>query len=373
MRVLILTSSGGTAHDAAAYSIKNWLLKWDPDGSASVEHLLEKASLVMRASVNLYNWIQKHWPWLHKIYWRLVEFEDLVKPSTVLFGRSYFIRLLKHFRPEVIISTHPHINRGHFDLAKRILGESLRCITCCTELDGGFGFSRNWVSQRTDSFWALTQEVKSEVIHRGISPNRVEVLGPLFDPAFESVLEQSTNKSAKENPLPLIVLGAGANGSNNHLHLLNALLPLSGRIRIVALCGKRKSSKKRIDAWHSVHPEIAVEAVDFQSPEQMAILYKKAWVMVARPGARTATEAIASGCVLIFNGFGSTMPQELLARYYFSSRGIDISINKPEDLMGILSQWLEDPKQHRLIEETYNCNQLKGNLDGIKKLILGMA
>ena len=33
MRVLILTSSGGTAHDAAAYSIGKWLKIWDPDGS----------------------------------------------------------------------------------------------------------------------------------------------------------------------------------------------------------------------------------------------------------------------------------------------------------------------------------------------------
>ena len=73
MRVLIFTSSGGTAHDAAAYSIKRWLNYWDPNGSVLVEHLLEDSSFIMRSSVNLYNWIQKHWPWLHQIYWRLDE------------------------------------------------------------------------------------------------------------------------------------------------------------------------------------------------------------------------------------------------------------------------------------------------------------
>ncbi len=373
MRVLILTSSGGTAHDAAAYAIKNWLSHWDPDGSASVEHLLEKASIVMRTSVNLYNWIQKHWPWLHKIYWRLVEFEDLVKPGTVLLGRNYFIRLLKRFRPEVIISTHPHINRGHFDLAKRILGKSLRCITCCTELDGGFGFSRNWVSLKTDKFWALTSEVKNEVIKRGFPVSKIEVLGPLFDPTFEKALANSTNKENDLNALPLIVLGSGANGSNNHVDLLNNLLPLAGRIRIVALCGRRASAIEQLNTWKNSHPEISVEAIGFQSPEQMANLYKNAWAMVARPGARTATEAISSGCVLIFNGFGSTMPQELLARYYFSARDIDISIKNPEDLRKLISNWLEDPRKHTLIQATYNYNRLKGNLDGIRKLIMELA
>ena len=36
MRVLIFTSSGGTAHDAAAYALKAWLQRWDPKGEVRV-------------------------------------------------------------------------------------------------------------------------------------------------------------------------------------------------------------------------------------------------------------------------------------------------------------------------------------------------
>ncbi len=373
MRVLILTSSGGTAHDAAAYSIGKWLKIWDPDGSVHVEHLLEKASLVMRTSVNLYNWIQKHWPWLHQIYWRIVEFEDLVKPGTVIFGRRYLISLLRDFQPNLIISTHPHINRGHFDLSKRVLGRSVRCITCCTELDGGFGFSRNWISPKADSFWALTQEAAKEVINRGIPKNRVKILGPLFDPSFESLIQQSSNENAPNSSLPLVVLGSGANGSNNHVNLLTELLPLAGQIQVIALCGKRVAARNELLHWSHRNPELSLKAIGFQSPAEMAKLYKKAWVMVARPGARTATEAIASGCVLIFNGFGSTMPQELLARRYFSTRGIDIAIKNPKDLLVLLTEWLKKPKKHELIQLAYNHNRLEGDVDGIKQLILESA
>ena len=142
MRILIFTSSGGTAHDAAAYALKAWIQRWDPQGEVWVEHVLENASPVTRGGVELYNWIQRHAPWLHKLYWRLVEFEDLWKPGTLSFGRNYVIALLLRLKPDLLISTHPHINRGHFDLAQRLL-PGLRCITCCTELDGGFGFSLN--------------------------------------------------------------------------------------------------------------------------------------------------------------------------------------------------------------------------------------
>ena len=55
MRVLIFTSSGGTAHDAAAYALKAWLQRWDPKGEVWVEHVLENASVFTRAGVALYN------------------------------------------------------------------------------------------------------------------------------------------------------------------------------------------------------------------------------------------------------------------------------------------------------------------------------
>ncbi len=373
MRVLILTSSGGTAHDAAAYSIKSWLQEWDPKGKVSVVHLLEEASLIMSASVSLYNWIQKYWPWLHKLYWRIVEFEDLVKPGTVLFGRNFLIKLLRRFKPELIISTHPHINRGHFDLAKRVLGSSLRCITCCTELAGGFGFSRNWVSQKADVFWCITEEVAMEVEKRGFPKNRLKTLGPLFEPKFENLLNQKGNSSKKNEQLPLLVLGSGANGSNNHIPLLNTLLPLSGRIRVIALCGKRENTKSKLREWSELNPQLSLEALGFQQPEQMAELYKQAWAMVARPGARTATEAIASECVLIFNGFGTTMPQELLARRYFASRGIDIAIESPKNLLNLLTSWLEDSSKYLILKEAYKNHRLESNQPEIKKMILGLA
>ena len=120
MRVLIFTSSGGTAHDAAAYALQAWLKRWDPTGEVWVEHVLENASVFTRAGVALYNWIQRHGPWMHQIDWHLLEGEDFTKPATLLAGCFYLIHLLRRLRQDLLISTHPRINRGQFDLAKRV-------------------------------------------------------------------------------------------------------------------------------------------------------------------------------------------------------------------------------------------------------------
>ena len=101
----------------------------------------------------------------------------------------------------------------------------------------------------------------------------------------------------------------------------------------------------------------------------MALLYKTAWAMVARPGARTATEALAAGCVLIFNGFGTTMPQELLARRYFQARGINRCIRQPIDLLALCRLWIEQPNQYHHLKDCVHRHQLVGDRDAIRILL----
>ena len=387
MRVLIFTSSGGTAHDAAAGALGDWLRQWDPGGEIGIEQVLENGSGPYRGGVALYNWIQKHAPWLHQAYWCLMEFEDLIKPGTVLFGRHYLAQLLRRFRPDLIISTHPHTNRGHFAYAKRLLGPQLRCLTCCTELDGGFGFSRNWISSSADAIWVQTAEVAAELRRRHYPAERIALLGPLLYPAYHrpvprgqrlepgpgapTVASETGGDPDARQTLPLLVLGAGANGANNHCLLLEVLRPFAGRLAVVALTGRRQAAFEQVQAWAAAHPELAVQALGFQGPEQMVALYRRAWAMVARPGARTATEALLLGCPLVFNTFGTTMPQEWLARRYFRSRGLERSIDRPEQLGNLVAAWLNRPETYGDWRRLYQQHQLLSDPPSLGRLLLG--
>ena len=366
MRVLIFTSSGGTAHDAAAYALRDWLRLRQPATEVLVEHVLENASPVTRGGVELYNWIQRRQPWLHQLYWRLVEFEDLVKPGRPLFGRRYVIALLRRFRPDLVISTHPHINRGHFDLAKRVLGPQVRCITCNTELEGGFGFSRNWICAAADRHWTQTPQVSAEVSRRRWSmarypAERVRCLGPLLYPAFH----EGAAAPAEPPQRPRLVLASGANGANNHIPLLEQLLPLADRLELVALCGRRDAVRQELLQWAQRHPQLRLEVLGFQGPEQMAALYRSAWAHVARPGARTATEALFMGCPLIFNRMGSTMPQESLAVRYFQRRDLATSIRSPGQLRQVVGGWLKAPERYAELRQRYQSHRLTSDPDAI--------
>ena len=352
-----------------------------------IEQVLENGSGPYRGGVALYNWIQKHAPWLHQAYWCLMEFEDLIKPGTVLFGRRYLAQLLRRFGPDLIISTHPHTNRGHFAYAKRLLGPQLRCLTCCTELAGGFGFSRNWISSSADAIWVQTSEVAAELKRRHYPAERIALLGPLLYPAYHlpvpagqrlepgpfapTAASEAGDDADANDSLPLLVLGAGANGANNHCRLLEVLLPFAGRLAVVALTGRRQAALEQVQGWAAAHPGLAVQALGFQGPEQMVALYRRAWAMVARPGARTATEALLLGCPLVFNTFGTTMPQEWLARHYFRRRGLERSIDRPEQLATLVAAWLNQPERYGDWRRLYQQHSLTSDLPSLEGLILG--
>lgn len=360
MRVLIFTSSAGTAHDAAAEALVQWFARLAPDVEVTVESILENASGAGRAAVDLYNWIQRRAPWLHQLYWRFCELEDLTKPGTVLAGRAYIRAVLERVRPDLLISTYPHTNRGHFAFARRVLrrlGQPVRCVICCTEVDGGFGFSRNWVSRQADRFWAITAETAGEARRRHTPSSRIATLGPLLYPAYHDAEPAPVERTGR----PRLILGTGGNGANNHLALLQQLLPLGDQLEVVALCGRRAEVREAIRAWATDHPHLPVQALGFQGPEAMVELYTNAWAMVARPGARTATEALLLGCPLIFNVIGSTMPQELLARRYFRDRGLETVIRRPADLAAVVDGWLAAPARYQRLRRLMHLHRLQAN------------
>jgi len=365
MRVLILTSRAGTAHQAAANSLVAWFGVQPTSVEVSVLFHEDTCSYNNDAT-GLYNWIQKNAPWIHKIYWRILETEDFTKPGTVLIGRSHLVQELRRCRPDLLISTHPHTNRGHFDLAKRVVGPQLRCIVCCTEVDGGFGFTRNWVTRAADGFWAITEPVADEGKKRRLPPERIKVLGPLLQPPFHDGGPAPLTLPG----LPLLVLGSGSNGAGHHLELLEQLLPWAGQLEVVALCGSHRELKLAVEEWAARHPGLALSALDFQAPEAMAALYRRCWAMVTRPGARTATEALLLGCPLVFHHLGGLMPQELLALRYFRGRGLATFIQHPRDLAAVVGAWLADPSLYQQLRLRYRQSVLEADPEKVMKYLL---
>ena len=177
LRILVLTSSTGGGHDARAEAFAEWCFQlYRHDVDVRIEQMLEKSSAVNRTGGNLYNRIQKGAPWLHKIFYAVVEILSWLNRSDVTFGAGYYLKVLGDYKPHLVFSVHDCLNRGYFQLARKTLGaDKVRCATYCGEFSGGWGYSRNWIEPTVDLYFSRTPTARDYAVKCGIPAEKARV------------------------------------------------------------------------------------------------------------------------------------------------------------------------------------------------------
>ena len=151
LRILVLTSSTGGGHDAAE-ALAEWCFQlYRHDIDVRIEQMLEKSSVIHRGGVGLYNYLQRRAPWVHNFFYAIVELLSYLNRRSVVLGAGYYARVLREYQPHLVFSVHDCLNRGYFQLARKLLGaDRVRCATYCGEFSGGWGYSRNWIEPTVD-------------------------------------------------------------------------------------------------------------------------------------------------------------------------------------------------------------------------------
>ncbi len=347
MRILVLTSSTGGGHDMRARALRDWATRTDIEHGGHEVHIhqvLEETHPGYAFGVWLYNAIQRSMPRAHHVYFNFLEAAALHRRAGGIWGGKNFSARVAAYKPDVVVSTHAHLNHGFFALARAAAGrDRIRCITYCGELSGGYGFSRHWVNPQADGFIAATGTTLKAALDLRFPRQGACVGGFLLRPAFyQSPLDAAGRQAWVLGQLGmdpgkfLLVLSTGANGANNHLALLRALerAGIGDPPQVVALCGRNQHSLRRIEKWAAQRPGWPIRAMG--PVEDMASLLQCASAVVARPGTGTTSEAIMCGCPVIFNGMGGIMPQESITLRYMSTRGTPKMIWRVADLPKIL-------------------------------------
>lgn len=313
---------------------KHWAVQ------TSRSQLLESTHGVYRFGVELYNVIQRHAPWLHHVYFSYLEAAAMHESREQIFplARARFSELLETHRPEVILSTHAHLNHGFFEHARFVLGRKrVRCATTCGELFGGYGFSRHWVNPQADLFLGAVSETCDEATRLGMPAKRNVVGGFLLKPDFYTPAlspEQRLHTIKYELGLDperfILMLATGANGANNHIACLNALKHSGLPVQVVALCGKDTQALNKVQHWASNNPRLPVCALPLRS--DMHRLMDCVGAIFARPGTGTTSESILRTCPIIFNGLGGVMPQEWITLKYARKYGFHSLVIRPSEL-----------------------------------------
>ena len=347
VRILVLTSSTGGGHDARAEAFAEWCFQlYRHDVDVRIEQMLEKSSVVNRGGVDIYNWIQRKLPVLHAAFYALVELLAVLNRRSVTLGRSYYLKVLREYRPHLVFSVHDCLNRGYFQLARQELGaDKVRCATYCGEFSGGWGYSVNWIEPTVDLYFSRTPTARDYALKKGIPAERSRVRGHLMKPRSHlevfSPAERAAYRAKKLGLRPdlfTVFLATGGNGANNHLLLLPLLASRGERCQAIVICGRNKDTYNEIIHWRANHPEFNCYVEGYS--DNVHLLMQASDVVVTRGGTTTCAKALHFGCPIIFNAFGGIMPQESLTWKFFANGAGSAKIEQAGQFEALLARWL---------------------------------
>ena len=348
MRLLILSSSTGGGHDSRARAFAEWAHR-HPELGVEVETFapLEASGPHYRLGLHLYHLVQVHWPRAHHLYFAFLEHAALHSRRWKLLGVRPFVTKLEEYRPDWVLSVHPHLNRGFLDLTREVLGpKRVRTGTCCTELDGGYGFSRHWVNPASDTWIGATEPACAHARTLGMPAGRTLLGGFVLRPDFYRPGLGETERRAFlresfgiEVNRPTLLLATGAAGANNHLAFLDALDRAGLTLHVLALCAHRASLLERVRRWRPRRSGVVLTALPYTG--DMPRLLRAVDALVSRGGSCTTSESLRSGCPLIVNALGGVMPQEGVTLRYLGRFGLGRRVRRASELPAALDGVLE--------------------------------
>jgi processive 1,2-diacylglycerol beta-glucosyltransferase len=314
--------------------------------------------VVNRTGVHLYNQIQKGAPWLHKIFYALVELLSYLNRRDVTFGAPYYEQVLREYEPHLVFSVHDCLNRGYFQAARRILGNKVRCATYCGEFSGGWGYSRNWIEPSVDLYVSRTQTANDYAVKRGIPAAKARVRGYLMLPRQHlEVLNPEQRRAFRTKRLGLdpdkftFFLATGGNGANNHFDLLPSLLKYADRAQAIVICGKNKETYNALVHWRATHPEFSCYIEGYSDIVHLHMQASDA--IVTRGGTTTCAKALNFRCPIVFNAFGGIMPQERLTWKFFRNGAASEKIEDAGDFARIVDKWMGDPATYAKVRQNF--------------------
>ncbi len=367
VRILVLTSSTGGGHDARAIAFRKWVRKiygWEVE--VRVESMLEDSSPIARFGVAVYNFIQTRAPWLHHPYFCFVEGLSYLNRSKVTLGRGYYEEVIRNYRPQLVFSVHDCLNRGYFQVARKILGkENVRCATYCSEFSGGYGYSRNWVEPSVDLYVSRTQTAADFAVKRfGLDRKKIIVRGHFLIPRIYqerlSAFERHrfiTERLGLRADRKIIFLATGGTGANNHLSLLPVIKKYSERYQVLIVCGRNNEAFMRVRQWQRNNPDLSCHVEGYCN--EMHLFMQVSDLVVTRGGTTTCSEALHYECPIVFNGFGGVMPQEKLTVKYFLQDRAAALVSKASDLDKLLMSWSRFPDQFGELKKRFRAMRFK--------------
>lgn len=346
-KVLIFYASFGGGHLSAANSIKQCIDENFPDFKTNlVDCMLYVNKPINKISTTAYKEIAKKFPWAWGEVYSHSQKGPIAHISSTannLMARK-LLKLLKEYKPDIIISTHPFGSQMVSYLKRKALIDC-KLATIMTD----FAPHEQWLvgKEYVDYFFVSHEKMRQQLINDGISEDKVFATGiPLSNRFLMHYDKIEIMNSLELNPDKKVILFFGGGefglGREQTLKILKSFILNVKNHQIVAISGKNKKMKEAFDKLVAEEEaQDIVKVLDYtkQVPELMSI----SDLVVTKPGGLTTTESLASGLPMIV--INPIPGQEEENAEFLESSGVAIWIKKHDDFNKVIANILSDEKK----------------------------
>lgn len=245
-------------------------------------------------------------------------------------------RMLKLHRPAAVVCTQatPAIAMA----AERRSGR-LKAPLICVVTD--FGVHAYWIHPEVDLYLVGHEDVKQELMRRGISSERIRVTGIPIDPTFgESVNQEEVRRRLRLNPnKKTILLMGGGHGLGPIDEIVESIQTIPLSVQTIVVCGKNKRIQKKV--LKATRGDLNFHVLGYV--RDTASLMSAADILITKPGGLTCSEALAKQLPMILT---SPIPGQEERNVRFLTRyQVARMAQTPEDLLHAVVDLLRHPKK----------------------------
>jgi len=338
--LLFLYMVPGTGHQKAAEAIMEATSYMDPRVECVTLDVGHQTFPFLGRMVNrMYLQMLKSAPFIWEYLYDNPDVEEATRDARELLrlmGSLKIKRMLKKYRPSGVICTQA---MPAIAMAAEKRSGRLRVPLICAITD--FAIHTYWLHPEVDLYLVGHDDVKKEMIRRGIAAEWIRVTGIPINPRFGETVDQAQIRhKLRLNPhkKTLLVMGGG-HGLGPMDELVQAIRTIPLPLQTIVVCGRNPRVYKKILKATADDSDFHV----FGYVKDTAPLLSAADLLITKPGGLTCAEALAKQVPMILT---TPIPGQEERNVRFLTRyQVARMAQTPDDLLHAVVDLVRHPKK----------------------------
>lgn len=292
MKVLILSASTGGGHMKASDALKTYILDNNEEAIVEIVDTLEYVSRILNKTITEgYEYLVKNTPRMYGAMYKTTNKNTPLNSFVVAINNQFskrLVPLLKDFKPDIIISTHPFVT----EMVSNLKGiNNIKIPLICLMTD--YAPHKTWINENVNAYIVANDKMVDMMVKMGVDRNIIYPYGIPVDNTFYTRKDREAilRDLDMQVDIPTILIMAGSFGVNDILKIYNNIMKINIDFQVIVITGR---NQKLYDAFKKILSKSnkALDSLDKKINISSKLRLKKPSLISKKPISRKPTKLL---------------------------------------------------------------------------------